>query len=159
MVKTKNRLRALSRVLFAAYIAFTLYFLFFSEFLGRTSVSETFRYNITLFKEIDRFWTYREQLGMGVVFANIFGNVLCFVPFGTFIPIASKNKLLKNPVIVVLIVFLFSLAVEISQLFLKVGAFDVDDLFLNTIGGVIGYIIYCILSIIFALYGKMRENK
>ena len=35
---------------------------------------------------------------------------------------------------------LFSLGIETAQLLMKVGAFDVDDIFLNTVGGLAGYI-------------------
>ena len=39
-----------------------------------------------------------------------------------------------------------SLCVEVVQLFTKVGSFDVDDILLNTIGGVLGYILFAICS-------------
>lgn len=35
---------------------------------------------------------------------------------------------------------LFSLGIETAQLLTKVGAFDVDDIFLNTVGGFVGYV-------------------
>ena len=159
MTKTRKRLKNISRILFIVYIIAALYFLFFSEFLGRTSTSEEFRYNITLFKEINRFWIYRHQLGIGVMLVNIAGNVLCFVPFGTFLPMISKKRALKNPVIVTFLAFMFSLIVEISQLIMRVGAFDVDDLLLNTIGGFIGYILYFILSKSFNRYGRKKKNR
>ena len=38
--------------------------------------------------------------------------------------------------------FEFSLGVEVMQLLFKVGCFDVDDVFLNTVGGVLGFLIY-----------------
>lgn len=38
--------------------------------------------------------------------------------------------------------FELSLLVETIQLVTKVGSFDVDDLLLNTIGGVCGYLVY-----------------
>ena len=50
----------------------------------------------------------------------------------------KKRGLIK----VVLGSFLFSLIIESCQYIFKVGVFDVDDLLLNTIGGLIGYIIY-----------------
>ena len=40
----------------------------------------------------------------------------------------------------VLYSFELSLLVELLQLVFKVGSFDVDDLLLNTIGGLLGYI-------------------
>ena len=36
---------------------------------------------------------------------------------------------------------LFSIGIETAQLLMKVGAFDVDDIFLNTLGGLVGYIL------------------
>ena len=41
--------------------------------------------------------------------------------------------------------FDLSLAIEIIQLLTRVGSFDVDDLILNTLGGVIGYILCAIV--------------
>ena len=74
------------------YIAFLIYFLFLAEWYGREGVAEEYRYNLELFKEIRRFLTYREQLGMFAVFANLFGNILIFVPYGFFISMASKSR-------------------------------------------------------------------
>jgi len=42
----------------------------------------------------------------------------------------------------VLYSFELSLVVEILQLVFKVGSLDVDDLILNTIGGLFGFLIY-----------------
>ena len=42
--------------------------------------------------------------------------------------------------------FEFSLCVETIQLVWKVGSFDVDDLILNTLGGVIGYLLFWICN-------------
>ena len=39
-----------------------------------------------------------------------------------------------------------SLTVEILQLILRVGSFDVDDLLLNTLGGALGYVLLTLLE-------------
>ena len=62
------------------------------------------------------------------------------MPFGFLIPTISKKKICKNVISVTLLAMLFSLGIETAQLLLKVGAFDVDDIFLNTIGGFLGYV-------------------
>lgn len=117
------------------------YFCFFSERYGRTLVSE-YRYNLTLFKELKRFITYRKVLGIENFIINIFGNVLAFMPFGFALPIISpSNRKLIN---IVLLSLELSLTIELIQIILKVGAFDVDDLFLNTMGGMIGGICFFI---------------
>lgn len=46
------------------------------------------------------------------------------------------------------IYLLFSLCVELLQLVAKVGVFDVDDLILNTLGGLMGFWIYYLLLLI-----------
>jgi hypothetical protein len=114
--------------------------MFFSETLDRTMVNGQYRYNLTLFKEINRFWEMRHTYGWNVTIVNLLGNVVCFMPFGFLLPTISRKKIFKNIISVTLMTFLFSLFIETAQLLTKVGAFDVDDLFLNTVGGFLGYI-------------------
>lgn len=40
--------------------------------------------------------------------------------------------------------FLFSLGIEFTQLFLKLGSFQLSDLVYNTLGGLIGGLIYAL---------------
>ena len=42
--------------------------------------------------------------------------------------------------------FELSLSVECIQLVTKTGCFDVDDIFLNTIGGMLGYLVYALVQ-------------
>lgn len=71
------------------------------------------------------------------MFSNLAGNVIAFVPYGLLIPLLShKNRRFWK---VVLLSFDFSLLVEVIQLVSKVGSFDVDDLILNTVGGMVGF--------------------
>ncbi len=140
-----RRYRILGRVLFVLYIVFLVYFLCFSELYGRTEVSEGYRYNLELFKEITRFIQYREELGAFAVFANLFGNILIFVPYGFFISMASTSRSFFQTLFYS---FALSLGVEIFQLLTKVGSFDVDDLLLNTLGGILGYILFLTCNII-----------
>ena len=96
--------------------------------------------NYTPFREISR---GLEVLSLSDPFSslNLVGNILAFIPFGIFVPIllSSKVGLFRR-------VFFFSLALSLSfectQLVLYIGTFDVDDLILNTCGGVVGYVIY-----------------
>ncbi len=136
--KRKKRMRTIGKILFLLYIAFIIYFLIFSDFYGRADTGE-YRYNLVPFREILRFWAYRDQVGFVAMFTNVFGNVLIFIPFGFFLPMASKYR--SFPV-TLLCSFGLSLGVEVFQFFTKVGSFDVDDLILNTLGGVLGYFIF-----------------
>lgn len=141
--KTEKRVRFWGRILFVLYLALALYFMFFSETLDRTMISDEYRYNLKLFAEIERFWDMRNDpsYGWGVTLVNLLGNVICFMPFGFLLPTISKSKIIKNVISVMILAMLFSLLIETAQLITKVGAFDVDDIFLNTVGGFLGYIV------------------
>jgi glycopeptide antibiotics resistance protein len=125
--------------LFILYLFFLFYFLFFSEKMGRLT-GEQYRYNLVPFREIRRFIKYREIVGWKAFFVNIIGNIIAFVPFGMLVPRLSGR--MKHWYLVTLLGLEFSFAVEVVQLVLKLGCFDVDDLILNTAGGLIGYLIY-----------------
>lgn len=138
----KRAIKKIFWILFIAYLIAMAYFLFFSEYLNRSSIGMEYRYNLTLFKEVRRsFWCY--QAGMYHYFIlNFVMNIVAFVPFGFFLPILTKSVRKKGFYFVVFSAFEFTLLIELVQLFLKVGTFDVDDILLNTVGGVIGYILY-----------------
>lgn len=141
--KHKRRIRILGRILFGLYIAALIYFLFFAEQMGRNGLDRSYHYNLILLKEITRFIVYRDQLG-AVSFFNLAGNILIFVPFGFLLPVMSRK--LKGFCNVLLFSLELSLIVEVIQLMTKVGSFDVDDLLLNTIGGMLGYGVYAVLQ-------------
>ncbi|HJA07064.1 MAG TPA: VanZ family protein [Candidatus Mediterraneibacter pullicola] len=156
-VRKTRALRAFGKVLFLLYVGFLIYFLFLAEWYGRTGVSEEYRYNLELFREIKRFIIYRDQLGAFAVFANLAGNILIFVPYGFFISMASRSRGFFKTLFFSMGL---SLCVEITQLFSRVGSFDVDDILLNTVGGVVGYIIFLICNAIRRKhYARNRKKR
>jgi hypothetical protein len=59
----------------------------------------------------------------------------------------------------VLYSFELSLVVELLQLVTKVGSFDVDDLMLNTLGGLFGFFVYCAAARGYAYFcGKRKQT-
>ena len=52
-----------------------------------------------------------------------------------------------------------SLCVEVLQLLTRVGSFDVDDIFLNTIGGVLGFVLFIISNLIRRHHVRKREKR
>lgn len=78
-------------------------------------------------------------------------NLMLFIPFSTLLLWAVKDKVLKGNAAFknilwqsTKIVFLFSLTIEFLQLFLRLGTFQLSDIFYNTVGGTIGGLIYWI---------------
>ena len=151
----KKTTRLIGKVLFVLYIGFIVYFLIFSDWYGRVGVTKEYHYNLVLFQEINRFWTYRSEVGWFSMFENLFGNVIIFLPFGFFLPMASKYRSFFSAVFYS---FVLSFCVETFQLISKVGCFDVDDLLLNTIGGALGYIIFSITVLIGRRHGSKKKN-
>ena len=148
MIRNTTKLQKFGWVLFILYLALLVYFLFFAEFFGRTDAAlrEDYAYNLEPFKEISRFWTYRDKLGMWAFLLNVVGNVAAFMPCGFFLPVISRRS--RKWYNTFLLSFLLSLTIETIQLVFKVGSFDVDDLFLNTLGGILGFIMYRIVQTI-----------
>ena len=150
-----KRTRTVGKILFVLYIFFLLYFLIFSDWYGRSGIGEEYRCNLVLFKEIRRFVEYRETLGFFAVFTNLFGNILIFVPYGFFISVASR---MRGFLMTLFYSFGLSLGVEVFQLLTRVGSFDVDDLLLNTIGGILGYVLFLICNGIRRKYDGRRKK-
>ena len=104
--------------------------------------------------EIRRFWTYREQLGIMAVAANLLGNVVGFMPFGMILPLICKNA--RNFFFITFSGFGLSLCVEVIQLMTKLGCFDVDDLVMNTLGAAAGYVVFAVCH---GIYKRKRGRK
>lgn len=138
-------------VLFISYLIILVYFLFFSERYGRTIAIGEYHYNLHLFKEIRRFFRYRKSLGTESVVVNLLGNVFAFSPFGFFLPCLDKKY--QNILRVTMLGFEFSFTIELLQLVTRAGIFDVDDLFMNTLGAGIGYTLF------FIVFGKKKKKK
>ena len=131
-------------VCFIAYLLLLGYAVFFSSGFGREEHAD-YRYNLTLFQEIGRYYNFGMRTGSWRLFWwNVVGNVCVFVPFGAFLP-ALFTKCQKFFSVLLFTVEL-SFVVEIIQLITKIGSFDVDDLLLNTIGGILGYFVYKIMA-------------
>lgn len=66
-------------------------------------------------------------------------NVILFIPLGFFLPLLYKKY--KRISKIALTSFLFSLSIEIVQMFGR-GSTDINDLITNTVGASLGYFIY-----------------
>lgn len=103
-------------------------------------------HNYTLFATIKRFYKSR-HLRTEYKMDNIGGNILGFIPLGFLFPFVWHRR--ARALVTVLFCFLVSLSFEIIQLKTGIGIFDVDDLFLNTLGGTIGMGVFFALAWMF----------
>ena len=90
----------------------------------------------------------------GALYTENIENLVLFIPF-TILKmdifgkrLVNKNKVCGYIIMATVSAFVVSLSIELLQLFLRVGTFQLSDLFFNTlggfIGGVINYVFYCI---------------
>lgn len=130
-----------AKLLFLLYIAFMIYVLFLSPHYNRAVGRVT--YNLIPFRTIIGYIKYYQHYSLENWLTNLLGNVVVFMPLGFFLPISFKK--MDGYKMVLFLTFGSSLAAESLQRFLRVGSFDVDDIILNTIGGVLGYLVYRVL--------------
>lgn len=92
--------------------------------------------NFIPFKEMLRY-----EFGTKLFFKNVVGNMIMFIPFGFFISYFLK---LKKIYAIFFLTLLTSITIETTQLLIG-RVFDIDDIFLNIIGGLFGYFIFKII--------------
>lgn len=95
--------------------------------------------NFIPFKEMLRY-----RFASSLFFRNVLGNMLMFIPFGFFVSYFLK---LKKPYSILLLSLLISSTIETTQLLIG-RVFDVDDIILNVVGGVVGFAVYKLFSIL-----------
>jgi glycopeptide antibiotics resistance protein len=112
--------------------------------------------NLIPFKTILEFFSIgMEDNSLLWAFSNIFGNICIFMPLGYLLPLFfEKFRSLKNVVIATLALSLFF---ELSQYFGYLGSLDIDDLILNTLGGVSGYLVYIVIKKLISDEKKLNQ--
>ena len=96
--------------------------------------------------ELIPFWSYFEVIvkkNMALV-SQMIGNVLAFIPFGVLLPKVWER--MRNIRWVILSAVCVSLTLELSQLIFRLGLFEFDDVFHNTLGTVLGYVMWRIVT-------------
>lgn len=115
------------------YLISIIYIWMLFEILTMTELNSTGGMNLTPFSEILRY-----EFDTKMFNYNVLGNMIIFIPFGYLIGEYVNPKKIW-PVLVT--TFITSGVVEFVQL--RIGrSFDIDDIILNVIGGIIGYLLY-----------------
>lgn len=149
----KRAVKAAGMCLFLVYLAGLIYFLFFAESYGRGSADAVYDCNLVPLREIRRYLTYWETLGLRRVFLNLGGNILGFLPFGALVPLLLRSA--RSAWKVGFLSLEISILIEVSQLLFQVGCCDVDDVILNTLGGLLGYAVFKLAC---GLYCSVRRS-
>ncbi len=81
--------------------------------------------------------------GLVIAGINLVGNIILLVPVGFLIPFIYPSVTWKKSLALAAAA---SFAIELMQVVLRVGIFDIDDVILNALGVVIGYWIFLIFA-------------
>lgn len=103
-------------------------------------VNNGYNANFILFDFINQYYNY----GLSqTLLINILGNIALFIPLSIILLNYFKSLTYNN---IIFANFITSLSFELIQLATGWGVFDVDDIFLNTLGGIIGLVIYHLIT-------------
>jgi glycopeptide antibiotics resistance protein len=106
--------------------------------------------NFIPFKEILRYKSIMSPLFL----RNVVGNIILFIPFGFLISDFINSRAGKiNIFITSLLALVTSASIETIQMFIG-RSFDIDDIILNFIGSIIGYIAFKLIN---KTFGKANE--
>jgi glycopeptide antibiotics resistance protein len=133
---------------FFIYLGIVVYLVFFAESLGRggswaQTTDVSLNVNLVPFNEIKRFVSFLGDTTYGsMAILNLAGNIVLFMPMGFLMPCVFRKFGFLQTVVLSCIL---SFVIESVQLYTKLGSFDVDDIILNTIGAIIGFLLFVIL--------------
>lgn len=133
---------------FALYAAFALKLLV----LSRPPGSER-SLNLIPFATIVHYMFSDSAATTRFAFANVVGNVLIFLPLGVFLAFAWSGATVARRMMVIV---LSSVVVEIVQGLFGLGASDIDDVILNSLGGLLGILAFLLLRAILRARSRVR---
>lgn len=112
-----------------------------SDRINSYSTQGSINYNLIPFRSMS---VQIERITQWWALKNLLGNIIPFIPFGFLLPITYKK--FSSAIKVLSTGFVSILLIEIFQFFTKLGNFDVDDIILNMIGIVCGYLMFWVLN-------------
>lgn len=112
---------------------FIIYALILFQLLTNTEINISSGINIVPFTEILRY-----EVGSTQFYLNVIGNILVFLPFGYFVSSYIKATRVSH---ILLITLITSFTIEFVQHYIG-RSFDIDDILLNVVGAIIGFLLY-----------------
>ncbi len=112
---------------------FIIYALILFQLLTNTEMNVSSGINIVPFTEILRY-----EIGSNQFYLNVIGNIFVFLPFGYFVSSYIKATRVSHILLVTLIT---SFTIEFVQHYIG-RSFDIDDILLNVVGSIVGFLLY-----------------
>lgn len=145
-----NKQNKLLKVIWWLYIALLFVFVVIkfkgsfhelSDRINSYAMRGLINYNLVPFRSIS---VQIRRISQWWALKNLLGNIIPFMPFGFLLPIAYRNfnsftKFIGMGIVTILFIELF-------QLFTKLGSFDIDDIILNMLGIICGYLMLILIK-------------
>ncbi len=132
IIKNKTKIvlyREVLSLVFIIYVLCLFYVVTFQDVSWSTS-------NFVPFTEM-----FRYSFGSRLFIKNVIGNIILFMPYGFFMGYYLKLDKFKS---IFLLILLVSLSIETTQLMIG-RVFDIDDILLNMVGGILGFYFFKVL--------------
>ena len=133
IVKNKREFCFYKELIALSFIIYILCLFQVVTFQDNNNISSN---NLIPFKEM-----FRYDLGSRLFLKNVLGNIIMFLPYGFFTSYFLKEKKLL-PIFILTAVA--SLTIESTQLMIG-RVFDIDDILLNIVGGILGHYLYIVI--------------
>jgi len=114
-------------------LIFVVYALLLFQLLTNTELNVNSGINIVPFTEIMRY-----KIGTSGFYMNVVGNILVFLPFGYFVSSYVKATKVSH---ILCVSFVTSFTIEFVQHYIG-RSFDIDDILLNVVGAICGFLLY-----------------
>ena len=147
----EKRFNILMKISLIIYLIILILTVMFKTFMPNSLIeSYNFLSNFTLeerfFRGINLIEFYKIEYELGIITKTIILDILnciIFIPFGILISNQiKKNKIIKS----ILLTLIISIFIETFQLITIIGSFMLNDLITNIIGGLIGSILYILIT-------------
>lgn len=148
MKKALKVIAVFGSALYALLLVYVLFINLRRHFGAELSLSDYIRYssNLVPFKSISLYVEalFNGSMNIGTPIRNLFGNLLMFLPMGLYLPYFFRGLCRFGRFVICMAVILIT--VEVAQLLLRVGSFDIDDVILNITGALAGLAIYKVIE-------------
>ena len=140
----KRTVRIIVWTTFIIYCAVLFWLLFIDLRVRFTTEGISAHFAMSNFIPFKTIYTYIERamadrMNKGTAVMNILGNLVAFFPLGCYLPCLFQK--MRSFLKVTFIILGIILSVELLQPILCVGFFDVDDIILNIIGAILGFLL------------------
>ena len=128
-----------------AYIIILLWIIVFKFNMEWIPDDSAYLRNLPLLDRIRNFYPFQKMIEEGFYFElDYFMNILVYIPLGLYLSFIFNCK--NKNIFIILISLISSIAFEIIQLFTGWGGFETTDKLCNSLGGVIGLLLFIPIS-------------